>query len=69
MYQSFEQNGYLQGTPLQTPTQQLDYIISTEVPSYLCKLHSQFMTKIQIGHSDKSWSNLGRLTFDQDFMS
>ncbi len=32
-------------------------------------LHSQYMTKIQVGHSDKSWSNLGRLTFDQDFMS
>ncbi len=27
------------------------------------------MTKIQVGHSDKSCSNLGRLTFDQDFMS
>ena len=22
-------------------------------------LHSQFMTKIQVGHGDKSWSNLG----------
>ena len=32
-------------------------------------VHSQFMTKIQVGHSDKSWSNLGRLTFDKDFTS
>ena len=32
-------------------------------------LHSQFMTKLQVGHDDKSWSNLGRLIFDQDFMS
>ena len=23
--------------------------------------HSQFMTKIQVGHGAKSWSNLGRL--------
>ncbi len=32
-------------------------------------LHSQFMTKIQVGHVDKSWSNLGQLRFDQDFTS
>ena len=35
----------------------------------LDSLHSQFMTKIHISHSDKSWSNLSRLTFDQDFTS
>ena len=28
--------------------------------------HSQFMTKIQVGHGDKSWANLGRLRIDQD---
>ncbi len=27
------------------------------------------MTKIEVGHGDKSWSNLGRLRFDQGFMS
>ena len=27
------------------------------------------MTKIHVGHVDKSWSNLGRLRFDQDFTS
>ncbi len=32
-------------------------------------LHSQFMTKIQVGHDDRNLSNLGRLRFDQDFMS
>ncbi len=32
-------------------------------------LHSQCMTKIQVGHGDKSWSNLSRLRFDQDFTS
>ena len=32
-------------------------------------LHSQCMTKIQVGHGVKSWSNLSRLRFDQDFMS
>ncbi len=31
------------------------------------KPHSQFMPKIQVGHGDKSWSNLGRLRIDQDF--
>ncbi len=29
--------------------------------------HSQFMTKIQVGHGDMSWSKLGRLRIDQDF--
>ena len=33
------------------------------------KLHSQFMTKIQVGHVGKSWSNLCQLRFDQDFTS
>ncbi len=31
-----------------------------------------FMTRIDVGHhghSGKSWPNLGRLTFDKDFMS
>ncbi len=27
------------------------------------------MTKIQVGHVDKNWSNLGQLRFDQDFTS
>ncbi len=27
------------------------------------------MTKIQVGHDDKNWSNFGRLGMDQDFMS
>ena len=37
----------------------------------VCQLvtHSQCMTKIQAGHGDKSWSNLSRLRFDQDFTS
>ncbi len=27
-------------------------------PSLEAGLHSQFMTKIQVGHGDKSWSNI-----------
>ncbi len=42
---------------------------TTEGFSEYMQVHSQFMTKIQVGHSDKSWSNLGRLTFDQGFTS
>ena len=30
-------------------------------------VQSQFRTKIQVGHRDKSWSNLGRLRIDQYF--
>ncbi len=37
--------------------------------AYELEAHSQFMTKIQVGHVDKSWSNLGQLRFDQDFTS
>ena len=32
-------------------------------------MHSQFMTKMQVGQVDKGWSKLGRLKFDQDFTS
>ncbi len=45
--------------------------IETVTLSYINapELHSQCMTKIQVGHGDKSWSNLSRLRFDQDFTS
>ena len=41
-------------------------VLHTRVAIFIA-LHSQFMAKRQVGHGDKSWSNLGRLRIDQDF--